>query len=54
MAVNDVLSDPQAFLAAVVNSADPSVSIRERLEALKLLDGMGGLPRPEIDLFAVV
>ena len=49
--MTDALHDPQAFLAAVVSSDDPAISIRERLDALKLLEDLGGLPHPACTCF---
>ena len=49
--MSDVASDPRGFLAAIVGSGDSSITVRERLDALKLLEDVGGLPHPACKCF---
>ena len=49
--MSDVANDPRGFLAAIVSSGDPSITVRERLDALKLLEELGGLPHPACKCF---
>ena len=49
--MSDVPGDPRGFLAAIVGSGDSSITVRERLDALKLLEDLGGLPHPACKCF---